>query len=181
MVKPFLLAFWWSAVKEPGVMVSKDPKSLFSDLSKLWYERRPAPGHIPSRKAFDIRDFAHCIGWISIYGIESYDPLQLRIRLVGEEIVNLDGANNTGKLLSQVFPVDEYPEVYQPYLDALASGEPIITSRSLLTLKGAERQLSKLVLPTATDGRNIDKFIVVLFYERLSSDEWEKNRETLAI
>lgn len=147
-----------------SVSAEDSARNLFATIVRLWESRRPGPGLLPSRAQFDMTDFLDWIGWVSIYDIEYGDPVRFRIRLAGTQVTVIEQADNTGRYLDDVFPPKEYPDVFTPYFEAIEKRQPVYLQKSVPTVFGYPKTLSKLVLPVADDGRVPNKFINILHY-----------------
>ena len=137
----------------------------FQTIVTTWEERRPGPGLIPARQAFDMTDFLPWIGWVSIYEIEYGEVPRFKIRLVGTNITRIEQGDNTGRYLDEVFPPAQFPFVYEPYALALKERRPVFNQRIVPTKSNLPKTLSKQVLPVAEDHQTPDKFINILHYE----------------
>ena len=91
----------------------------FSDLVRLWQDRRPDTGGLPPRAAFDIQDLADWIGRIFIAQVET-DPFDLRFALWGTTLTNWWGVDYTGKLLGQQALQPDTWMVERHYFQAMA-------------------------------------------------------------
>ena len=134
------------------------------DLISLWRSKIPAVQRLPARADFGFEELLPWMGWISIYDVERGSRTRLRMRLVGSHIVTTDRRDYTGRYLDEVFPKAAFPAVHAPYQEALETRQPVLLRRVVPTSRGVPHRLAKLVLPLASDGVTIDKFLVVLHY-----------------
>lgn len=140
-------------------------------LATLWEQRRPGPGLLPGRQHFDIPDMKPWLGWINICDLVEGPPRRYRMRLIGSQIAEIEKGNNTGRFLDEVFPASLYPAVRADYERALESRQPVASRRMVPTPGGVPHMLTKLVLPLATDGSTIDKFLALLHFRLPAQDE----------
>jgi len=133
-------------------------------LVRLWELRRPAPDLLPGRQHFDIPDLKPWLGWINICDVVQGPTRRYRMRLIGSQVAEIEKGNNTGRFLDEVFPPHQYPVVQADYDLALKTKEPAMSRRMVPTSGGIPHMLTKLVLPLASDGRHIDKFLVLLHF-----------------
>lgn len=136
----------------------------FLPIIDLWKQRCPGSGLIPARSDFDMTDFMPWIGWVSIYEIEREPRIRFKIRLSGSLVARVDQKDNTGRYLDEVFPPPKYDFVYEPYMKALKTLQPVFIQRVVPTRHDIPKTLSKLVMPTAADNKVPDKFINILHY-----------------
>ena len=144
-----------------------------AELEMLWRTKHEISTGLPARSDFSHLDLRPWMGNLLIYDIEydtgTNEPLRLRSRLIGTNIVDHDGRDNTGKYLDQIIPVNQYAEVLEPYLDAIAERQPTMRTENVKDHSGLIRNKGKIVLPLADDGQTINKFLVGLYFERLIS------------
>ncbi len=140
------------------------------ELAALWWSHCPAPGLLPARADFDLAALKPWLGWLCVYDIENGDPARLRRRLVGTRVVEMDGSDTTGLLLTDIYPARKHPNVHAAYRETLDRREPVFFQRTMPVASGTLRHLSKLTMPLASDHRTIDKFLVLLHFSNLREE-----------
>lgn len=133
-------------------------------LVALWERRRPAPALLPGRQHFDMLDLKPWLGWINICDVVQGPTRRYRMRLIGSQVAEIEKGNNTGRFLDEVFPPHQYPAVQADYDAAIATRGPVLSRRMVQMPSGIAHMLTKLVLPLASDGQLIDKFLVLLHF-----------------
>lgn len=133
-------------------------------LVTLWELRRPALDLLPGRQHFDIPDLKPWLGWINICDVVQGPTRRYRMRLIGSQVAEIEKGNNTGRFLDEVFPPNQYPTVQADYETAITTRQPVLSRRMVPTPGGIAHMLTKLVLPLASDGQRIDKFLVLLHF-----------------
>ena len=126
---------------------------------------RRGEGTYPARAALDPLDFRYVLGDVVI--IEAHRsptssrwPWTFRYRLIGTNVVARDGYDLTNKSLDDL-PEPEYRErVRTTWTEVCETGTPAHHVRDLI-LDDRARRYEVVVLPLASNGRDIDMLISV--------------------
>lgn len=140
-------------------------------LVMLWERCRPAPDLLPGRQHFDIPDLKPWLGWINICDVVQGPTRRYRMRLIGSQVAEIEKGNNTGRFLDEMFPPSQYPAVQADYDTAIMTRKPVLGRRIIPIPGGVAHILTKLVLPLASDGQHIDKFLVLLHFRLPGPDD----------
>lgn len=141
-----------------GKIASPDLLRLFD----YWRARHRA-SLLPGRRDIDPLDLGFILGDLVLVDVLR-DPLRLRYRLIGANIVVRNQRDLTGAML------DEHPDtVFRPtalrfYGGIATGGRPDAERRDMLT-GDQVRRYEILGLPLAADGRTVDMILVGLSYE----------------
>ena len=154
-----------------------DPNKILSSLSAIitrWSELRGDRRAYPRWHDFSPDDFTEWFGWVCLYEIEETAPMRLKARLVGSNIVEMDGTDITEKYLNDLFPNDKYPSVYELYSEAIENMQPVLQMRDWKGRHNQQMVVAKLVLPLADDFENPTHFAAIIYQseaEKTSSGE----------
>jgi hypothetical protein len=165
---------WSRTPVAEGIVILQHPDSLnaarnrrkLRDLYLLW-KARASFDRIPRRASFIPEDFKPWMGNIAIVGVEGTPPRFL-LRLIGNRIVDYDGANFTGRYLDEVLQGPVRDAVLAQYADCARSGLPMAFRYRLESYgtRGGDRGLTaidKLFLPMSHDGSNVSQLFVGLY------------------
>ncbi len=144
------------------------------ELARLFvYWAKLARGSVPVYRDFDPMAVAFSLPHLQLYRrVESGDDTSdYRLDLVGESAAQLIGANNCGKLLSQVLMPHRLPERLALFGQPLAAGLPI-AYRSFLANPGREHRLQKrLLLPFAEGAAEANLLISMVVGFQIEPDQ----------
>lgn len=141
----------------------------FSDLDiKLqqllhyWLGKR-REGTIPSRKDIDPIEIPRLMPHVALVDILR-NPLDYRYRLTGTHIVEMIGHDRTGQRMREFFTRPAI-EATEHLLEQLVStGEPLAFEGRLYWIEKDYLAFQSLILPLATDGREVDMAIMGLHF-----------------
>ncbi len=137
---------------------------MLTRLLRLWHLRR-AGRRLPRRGDFlPEADLWPWLGHLAIVEVER-NPLRFRVRLAGTEITAYAGADFTGRHLDEMIPQDLRAEVLAPYHACLREQLPQYAALVPQPPELACRRLHRLLLPCASNGRDIDQLIVGVYAE----------------
>ncbi len=144
---------------------SDPPKNkILMELYRYWESLRPE-GLIPSRKDFDVLRLRRVMGTTSIVEVDTKDPMDFRLRLYGTELT-LPGNLSNRKLAELQFS-DLYRDMLaQDYTAARDIGVPLYHEVAAL-IDFITHSYSRLILPFAGDGRNVNQLIVCSIHQDL--------------
>ena len=121
------------------------------------------PGKLPGRKHIDPLELADLLPWLMLIDVipqASGEP-RYRIRLVGTEVVSIQGSDGTGRFVDEVLTSNEGAEVIRHYGEILRTREPQYR-RGSVAVPGREHvPCERIVFPLASDGENVDMLILV--------------------
>jgi len=121
------------------------------------------PGKLPGRKHIDPLELADILSWIMLVDVirEDRGKARYRIRLVGTEVVAIQGSDATGKYVEDVLTAKEGVEVIRGYDEILLTREPQYR-KSIVATPGREHvPYERVAFPLAADGENVDMLAFV--------------------
>jgi hypothetical protein len=134
------------------------PKNeILMSLYRYWESLRPT-GLIPARKEFDIVRLKPVMGLASVVEVNDKAPMDFRFRLHGTDVhLPKDLSNRT---LAEMSYSQVYREMLaQDYEAAREIGVPLYHEVAAL-IDYVTHSYARLILPFATDHRNVDQLIV---------------------
>jgi hypothetical protein len=121
------------------------------------------PGKLPGRKHIDPLELADLLPWLMLIDVipqTSGEP-RYRIRLVGTEVVAIQGSDGTGKFVEEVLTGSEGSDVIRRYGEILRTHEPQYR-RGTVAATGREHvPYERIVFPLANDGERVDMLLFV--------------------
>lgn len=142
-------------------MQSDDLPDVFRDLFNVWQQKR-GNRRFPPRRSLDAFALRPWLGHIGIVERGLEDDRYF-IRLAGTVIVEYDGADFTGKCLSECVPPHAVDEILYPYRLSIQSGKPVFNRLPPGPLRGSFEYFDRLLLPCADEDSFIDSFIVAIY------------------
>lgn len=136
------------------------PESLSGPAKRLleyWVSKNHA-GRYPGRSAIEPREIIHILPHIFIVDRLDGGKSDYRFRLVGTQIVAIEG-ECTGRLLSEMFPDrDRYSEIWKQY-DECCLGVTYVRYQNLGWKGKKYIDYETVLLPLRGDGGNVDYLI----------------------
>jgi hypothetical protein len=131
---------------------------------EYWVSKCDA-GRYPSRSAIEPGKIAHILPYIFIIERSDGEKSDYRFRLVGTQIVNIEG-ERTGRLLSELFPDrDRYRDVWKQY-DECCMGVTYARYQNLGWTGKKYIEYETVLLPLSGDAGNVD-YLIGIAYARL--------------
>lgn len=135
----------------PALPPSAIADTRLAALFAKWDDARAREGaSFPSRRHLPAESLARW--WPALTLLEFEGPpaeLRLRIRVHGGDIVDLDGANHTGRLLAEAYPANVQRVVRPGYAHVAECGRAVYHAREGGDLRGYPAVYEKLLLPLA--------------------------------
>jgi len=121
------------------------------------------PGKLPGRKHIDPLELADILSWIMLVDVirEDRGKARYRIRLVGTEVVAIQGSDATGKYVEDVLTAKEGVEVIRGYDEILLTREPQYRKGIVATPGREHVPYERVAFPLAADGENVDMLAFV--------------------
>jgi len=82
--------------------------------------------------------------------------LRYRIRLVGTQVVAIQGSDATGKFVGEVLNTDEVPAIFQGYDETVRSRQPGYRKGVVATAGRDHVFYRRVAFPLARDGETVD-------------------------
>ena len=114
---------------------------------------------LPARRDFDPLEMRDALGWLFIAQTEP-DIDDFRYTLIGTEITEQVGRDNTGQTVGEVFG----PAGLDLYRQIRDSRKPVRVSGVVDWLDQDHKSYETLVLPLADDGHTVDRFIGAMVF-----------------
>jgi hypothetical protein len=140
------------------------PKNkILMDLYRSWEALRPM-GLIPSRNDFDILRLKPVMGMTCIIDVTPENPTDFFVRLYGTNVPLPE--NMSKRTLADMHTSELYREMLaQDYAGARDIGVPLYHEIAAL-LDYVTHSYARLILPFASDNRNVDQLIVSSVLEK---------------
>ena len=136
---------------------------IVAEFDRYWNSKR-REDRLPGRADIEPADLKLLLPNMVLLDIER-DPLRVRIRLVGTRIVQFRG-DNTGRYLHELETVE--PARLKDYLREMGMvadrGRPVFACDFVTTRFGAVQEIYVGIWPLASDGRRVDKLVVIEDY-----------------
>jgi hypothetical protein len=153
-----------------GELAAVELERAVAALRALW-GRLKGDAQVPLRSVFDPEVLKPWLPNIVI--VEALGPpTRFRVRLAGTAAVGFAGRDFTDRFLDEVIPPAHYAATIAPYVQAMASGQPVeddILREQFIAPDGTSLPVRRLVMPCSSDGHTIDRFVVGLFLYRPES------------
>lgn len=134
-----------------------------ADIRRLvaYWDRKRAGREFPAKRDIDPTDIVSCLPFMTIAEIHR-EPLRIRYRLVGTEIVRLRGGDHTWKWMHELgWDQETLAEFLTQYDTMLRLRRPIFGVDDILWTDGRPRIYEWSILPLADDGTTISHCIVI--------------------
>jgi len=123
--------------------------------------RKAPPGKLPGRQHIDPLDFPDLlprIMLIDVVGNERGKP-QFRIRLMGSDVVVLQGQDGTGKYVEQILTGGR--DIIAGYRDILVTRRPQYRQGTVAAVGREFIPYERIAFPLAGDGENVDMLLLI--------------------
>jgi len=134
------------------------------ELHAYWDGKR-ADGRLPGRRHIDPSEIPHLLPALFLVDVSAGPPRRFRFRLVGTQIVFVEG-EITGKHLDEIMRTDLVADIVRHYEDA-CRGIVYVCDRSLEWQDRDHVDYSVLLLPLADDGMTVDRLVGYALYRNL--------------
>jgi len=139
-----------------------DRHPRFQRLASYLAGKAP-PGKLPGRQHIDPLEIPDLLPHLMLIDVvpQRVGPARYRIRLVGTEVVAIQGTDGTGRYVEDILTADEGAEIRRGYEEILRSRQPQYR-RGMVAAHGREHILyERIAFPLATDGEHVDMLIFV--------------------
>lgn len=129
----------------------------FQSLFAYWQSIAPADG-LPGRQHVDpIAMPRSLLPHVALYDIvPAGDDFRIRCRLSGTGVVELLGADNTGRFIDETMPADGYRPLHDSFRTLMQTRTPQYWQRTLPYPDRSFIGIRRLALPLAADGVTVD-------------------------
>lgn len=132
-------------------------------LHDYWQGKR-SPGRLPARRDIDPVEIPQLMPQIALVDILR-EPLDYRYRLFGTRLVEVMGAERTGKRMREVMSPPAVAATERLIAGLIETREPIAFSGRLFWLGKDFIGFETLALPLAADGETVDMAVMGLEFE----------------
>lgn len=124
-----------------------------------YWRRQAPPGRLPGRRHIDPLDIPKLLARIAMFDVVRDGPrLRFRFRLMGTGVVELMGADYTGRWVDETMSPEVYAHLEAAFAQVCA-GEPHYWERLLPFPARDFVGHRRLALPLASDGTTVDMII----------------------
>lgn len=134
----------------------------FRRLAEYLAAKAP-PGQLPGRKHIDPLELADLLPWVMLIDVipqTSGEP-RYRIRLVGTEVVSIQGSDGTGKFVDEVLTGSDGAAVIRRYGEILRTRQPQYRRGNVATQGREHVPYERVVFPLASDGEHVDMLLFI--------------------
>lgn len=126
-----------------------------------YWEAKRKDGLLPARKEIDVLDLRPLIGWMHLVEVGGREPANYAYRLLGSA-VRLNHAPNVNSFrLGDYRPGPYRDSLYEDYSSVAFTGAPSY-QQVVAMLAYVQYSYSRLILPMADDGRQVDTLLVCI-------------------
>jgi hypothetical protein len=140
--------------------VAEHPR--FRRLADYLASKAP-PGKLPGRQHIEPTDMGDLLPWIMLIDViaAAGSAPRYRIRLVGTEVVEIQGSDQTGKYVEEVLDKAEAAAIMQAYGEIVRTHEPGYRQGMVATVGREHVFYRRIAFPLARDGEHVDMLIFV--------------------
>ena len=126
------------------------------------------PGKLPGRQHIDPLEMPDLLPYVMLLDVvpQNQGPTRYRIRLVGTEVVSIQGMDHTGQFTDEVLTAEEGAEIVGNYDEILRTRQPQHRHGTVATPGREHVVYERIAFPLAADGEHVDMLIFV--FVRLS-------------
>ncbi len=137
-----------------------DRHPRFARLRDYLASKAP-PGKLPGRQHIDPLEIPDLLPHLMLVDVirAAGQPPRYHIRLVGTQVVVIQGADATGKFVEEV--LDKGPEIIAHYDDILTTRQPQDRRGQVATQNRNHVSYQRIAFPLATDGETVDMLIFI--------------------
>lgn len=139
-----------------------DSHPHFRRMAEYLASKAP-PGKLPGRQHVDPAELGDLLPFIMLIDVlrdEGGAP-RYRIRLMGTEVVALQGSDGTGKFVEDLLATPQGAEIVRRYGEILRTHRPQHRAGTVATHGRQHVRYERVAFPLATDGENVDMLIFV--------------------
>lgn len=137
---------------------------ILRKLHDYWDEKR-AGRAMPSRSDIDPLDIPSLLPNLLLFDVEA-ESRRLRARLVGTAIVELYGADYTGKYLDEIDFGDRRDQILEDYATCVELRRPSISNRLFWNLRDAQLRIERLILPLSNDQETVNMLLAGITFKQ---------------
>ncbi|MDO9127621.1 MAG: PAS domain-containing protein [Parvibaculum sp.] len=145
---------------EGGLAVLTDLDGLAPPLPVLisYWDRKRGAREMPAPADIDPVEIPRLLPWLVLADV-TYDPLDMRYRLMGTHVVEMGGVNRTGQSLRENHEGEALAERLAALERLLATRGPVALGGRLDWLGRGYRRFQCVHLPLSADGERVTRLI----------------------
>lgn len=126
-----------------------------------YLEAKARPGKLPGRQHIDPLELRDVLPHLMLVDVERApgQPIRYRIRLVGTQVVALQGSDATGKYVEDV--LNKGPDIIAGYSEILETRQPQYRRGAVATTDRDHLTYQRIAFPLAADGETVDMLLFV--------------------
>lgn len=143
------------SVKSP---IENDPR--YRRLADYLASKAPA-GKLPGRQHIDPLEIADLLPYVMLIDVipQAEGEPRYRIRLMGTEVVAIQGKDGTGKYVEEVLTDPEGIQIMRRYGEILRTRQPQFRRGVVATPGRQHVHYERVAFPLARDGENVDMLL----------------------
>ncbi|HUK59954.1 MAG TPA: PAS domain-containing protein [Stellaceae bacterium] len=121
------------------------------------------PGRLAGRQHLEPTELGNLLPWMMLVDVlrEPGDKLNYRIRLVGTQVVAIQGSDATGKLVDEVLNTGAASAIFAGYDEIVHSSQPGYREGVVATEGRDHVFYRRVAFPLARDGETVDMLLFV--------------------
>ncbi len=126
--------------------------------------RKAPPGKLPGRQHIDPLEIPDLLPYLMLLDVmpKQPGPTRYRIRLVGTEVVAIQGADGTDQNVAEVLTAEQgCSEIVRGYEEIVRTHEPEYRSGTVATHGREHVDYERIAFPLAADGEHVNMLIFV--------------------
>ncbi len=139
-----------------------DRHPRFRRLAAYLASKAP-PGKLAGRRHIDPLEIPDLLPHLMLVDVvpQETGPPRFRLRLVGTEVVEIQGSDKTGQYVEDVLTAEEGGEIRRGYDEIVRSRKPQYRSGTVATPGRQHVGYERVAFPLATDGEHVDMLVFV--------------------
>jgi|SRR5215469_6848861 len=143
-----------------SIPVNEHPR--FRRLADYLAGKAP-PGKLPGRQHIEPTEIGDLLPWMMMIDVVETPggSMRYRIRLVGTEVVAIQGSDGTGKYVEEVLDKHEVGAILRGYGEIVRSRQPEFRSGVVATAGREHVPYRRVAFPLARDGERVDMLVFI--------------------
>ncbi len=131
-----------------------------------WHSHRLSARDVPARQDIDPLDIPDLLPWINLIEVHQHDDgFAFRHRLIGTAIVEMWNRDSTGVWFHELYDPARLARIRPALTDVVTNAQPGLVLDDLGEVGKPHWKLTSLVLPLASDRRQVDMLMAVSQYD----------------
>lgn len=144
------------------VSTPADEHPRFRRLADYLAGKAP-PGKLPGRQHIEPTEIAELLPWMMMVDVIATPDggLRYRIRLIGTEVVAIQGSDGTGKYVEEVLDKSDVIAILRGYDQVVRTREPEYRSGVVAAAGRDHVPYRRMAFPLARDGEQVDMLLLI--------------------